>query len=96
MQAHASKFHLGPPITASLYLLIVPRHHDTGILIPAQQRILAVLRLAILHVCPAAHEVLVRPDAAQLARDGPIDSLHGHKVRWEHDIEVALVNLFIA
>lgn len=59
MQAQTSKYYVGHPITGTLYLLIIPRHHDTGILIPAQQRVLAVLRLAILHICPIAHEVLV-------------------------------------
>ena len=64
--------------------------NDTRILIPAEQGILAAVRLRVLNVGPALHEVLVRQDARQLARHGAVHVFHDGEVSREEDVEVAL------
>jgi hypothetical protein len=66
---------------------------NTGVLIPRQQRILAVPCLRILDVRPTLHEILVAGDGRQFARDGPVYVLDDVEVGGEEDVEVALVDL---
>lgn len=67
--------------------------HDTGILIPSQQRVLTTLRLRLFHIRPSLQELLVAQNSGELAGDGLIYLLHDLEVGWEEDVEVALVNL---
>ena len=67
--------------------------HDTGVLVPAHQRVVPVLCACLSDVRPASHEVLVGIRARELARDGRVHRLHDPEVSGEEDIEVALVDL---
>lgn len=65
----------------------------TSILIPAQQRVLPVLRLRLLNIRPSPQEVLMRHDARELACYRAVDLLHHREVGGEEDVEIALVDL---
>lgn len=54
-----------------LYYNILYSNHHAGVLVPAEQGVLAALGLRLLDVGPRPHEVLVRHDARQLPRDAP-------------------------
>lgn len=69
------------------------RDHHTCILVPAQQRIVPVLRARFRNVRPACHKVLVQICSCEAAGDGSIHRFHDFEVGGEEDVEIALVNL---
>jgi hypothetical protein len=69
------------------------RGHDTGILIPSQQWVLAILSFRLFYVSPTFQIILVGHNSRKLASNGAIHALHDVKICWEENIEVALVNL---
>lgn len=69
------------------------RNHDARIGVPAQQRVLAVLRRRVLDVGPVLEEFLLAEHARQVARKRTVDVFHEGEVGGEEDIEVALLNL---
>ena len=73
--------------------LLLHSNHDTRILVPSHQRIIAVPRARLCDVRPACHEVLVCVCAREFARDGCVHGLHDLEVGGEEDVEVALVDL---
>lgn len=70
-------------------------HHETGILVPVEQRVLSTFRLRILHIRPSIHESLMGLDGRELASNGSVHILHDFKVRWEENVEVSLLYLHI-
>lgn len=69
-------------------------HQHTGILVPAQQRVLPIPSLCILDISPPAHEVFMAHDLGQFSSHGTIHVFNDIEVSWEEDIEVPLVNLY--
>jgi len=67
--------------------------HDTGILVPSQQRVFAVPCLGVFDESPSPEKVLVSHDASQLARDCAIDVFHDGKVGGKENIKETLVDL---
>lgn len=68
-------------------------HHELGILIPTQQRVVAVCTLSRLDIGPSPHELFMGHDTGEAASDGTIDALHDREVCREEDVKVSLVNL---
>lgn len=68
-------------------------NHDTGILVPAQQRIPSISGLGILDESPPLEKVLVSHDTGQLAGDSTVRILHDTEVSGEEDVEEALMDL---
>ena len=71
-------------------------NHNTGILIPAQHRILPTPHLRVFHIRPSPEEVLVGHDAGQAAGDGAVDVLHDAEIGGKEDVEVALMDQWCA
>lgn len=67
--------------------------HDTGILVPAQQRTLAAPRCRLLNVCPTAHEFLVARYTRQSACHCAVDVLHDVKIGGKEDVKITLMDL---
>lgn len=81
--------------TSTAQQMPLHRHHDTSVLVPGQERVLAVPRLRVFDVRPATHEVFVAHDLGQFASDGAVEVLDDVEIRGEEDIEVALLDLVI-
>jgi hypothetical protein len=67
--------------------------HDTGVLIPSQQRIIAVLRARFSNICSACHEILMQVRACKATRYSCVHRFHDFEVGREQDVEIALVDL---
>ena len=66
-------------------------HHDAGILVPGQHRILAAAHLRIVDVSPPSEEVLVCHYTSQSSCQCTVDVFHDAKVGREQDVEIALI-----
>lgn len=69
------------------------RDHNTRVFIPAQQRILSILRLGLPDVRTPRHEILVRVGSRESAGDSCIHWLYDFKVGGKKYVKVALVDL---
>lgn len=69
--------------------------HDTCVLVPTQERVIAVLCGRLRNVCSASHEFLVKIGAREPSCNGCIHWFHDFKVGREKNIKIALVNLDI-
>jgi hypothetical protein len=67
--------------------------HDTGVLIPAQKRIIPILRTGLCDIRPAGHEILVQICAREATRYSCVHRLHDFKVGGEENVKIALVDL---
>jgi hypothetical protein len=68
-------------------------NHDTCVLVPAQQRIVAILCARLGNVCSACHKVLVQICACKTASYCSVHWFHDFKVSRKQNVEVALVDL---
>lgn len=67
--------------------------HDTGVLVPAQQRVVPILRTCFRKVCTAVHELLMQICSCKAPSYSHVHFLHDFEVGGEEDIKVALVDL---
>lgn len=68
-------------------------HQHTGILVPAQQRVLPIPSLCILNISPAAHEVFMAHNLCQFSSHGTIHVFDDIEVSGEEDVKIPLVDL---
>lgn len=69
-------------------------HQHTGILVPAQQRVLPISSLSVFNIGPAAHKVFMAHNLSQFSSDSTIHVFNNIEVSGEEDIEIPLVNLY--
>jgi hypothetical protein len=70
--------------------------HDTCILVPAQQRIVAILRARLCNIRSACHEILMQICAREATGDCSVHGLHDIEVSGEEDVEVTLMDLLFS
>jgi hypothetical protein len=67
--------------------------HDTGVLIPAQERIIPIFRTCLCDIRPASQEILVQVCAREATCYSCVHRFHDFKVGGEENVKIALVDL---
>lgn len=72
---------------------LLRRNHDARVFVPAQERVLPVLRLRLLDIRPAKHKVPVRVRLCEAPGYAVVQGLYDVKIGGEENVKVPLVDL---